>query len=59
MDIICKCSHNKKAHFTKFREPGICMFLGIDTVKPDCPCMKYTPDNLTHIEELAKEKKLI
>jgi hypothetical protein len=24
-----------------------------------CPCMNYSADNLTHIEQLAKKRKLI
>jgi hypothetical protein len=57
MDIVCRCGHLKKEHL----DDGIfsdCLATYLDQ-KQDCGCMQYVPDNLTHIEALAKERKLI
>lgn len=58
MDIICKCGHNKKVH-EHLRGNFVCLCVGPYTSINDCPCFEYVPDNLSHIENLAKEKGLI
>jgi hypothetical protein len=58
-DIICQCGHFKKEHL----DDGIfsdCLWTYEGKgFGEDCNCMKYVPDNLSHIENLARERKLI
>jgi hypothetical protein len=74
-NITCKCGHSRKDHevpgeLKRFEDA----ILGpryiqdacyVGPVRRDwhanweCHCNHYTPDNLTHIEILAKERKLI
>jgi hypothetical protein len=57
LDILCRCGHAKKEHL----DDGIfsdCL-VTYKAQKEDCGCMKYVPDNLSYIEDLAKERKLI
>lgn len=67
MDILCKCEHEKKVH-----PPSPCQ-LGTYRVCDGCfkanringvkqygtfDCLQYVPDNLTHIEVLAREREI-
>lgn len=63
MDILCKCGHHQRQHLdmngSVLRSRNICFFLGPSTSVNDCPCMDYSPDNLSYIEKLATERGLI
>jgi hypothetical protein len=58
MDIPCTCGHKQKLHGNL--EPNVigCTFrphkIGIF-----CMCLKYSPDNLSYVENLAKRKGLV
>ena len=63
-DIICKCGHSKRFH--KECGPPIgeewCEGKGLPKnvgYGNNCQCWAYKPDNLLHIETLAKKRKLI
>jgi len=61
IDIICRCGHSKNVHQRLGNEEygaTMCLAAGPDTLVQDCPCYEYTPDNLLHIEQMAKERKL-
>jgi hypothetical protein len=66
MDIPCVCGHLKKIHIKlKHRfewECEDCMDKWFHMIHPkttDFYCTKYRPDNLTYVEQLAKEKNLL
>lgn len=63
IDIVCKCGHSKKSHANINSHVvggrAACFFLGSPTSDDECPCMDYKPDNLLHIEKLAKKRKLM
>ena len=59
---ICICGHSKKDHFigtvytTHWQEIGeICGHI----YNGDCKCRNFKLDNLTYIEDLAREKGLL
>jgi hypothetical protein len=61
MDIVCRCGHPRDLHFHKNGVSGCQKRLGwgIEGTRYADDCREYHPDNLTHIEWLAKERKLI
>jgi hypothetical protein len=61
VNIICQCGHRQRVHklLPDFGNALVCMCHGKDTLVDDCYCYRYVPDNLLHIENLAKERKLI
>ena len=65
-DILCQCGHEKHFHKSvgtpiwdelcnggRIRDQKVGNYIYI------CICPKYIPDNLLHIEAIAKKKKLI
>jgi hypothetical protein len=56
IDIICKCKHKHRDHYYNKSSLYIgCWYCASSGEW----CDSYTPDNLLHIENLAKERKLI
>jgi hypothetical protein len=59
-DIVCQCGHTKNVHdYNEQYNDYMCLIKGKNTMIEDCPCFNYIPDNLLHIEMLAKKRKLI
>ena len=59
MTIICKCGHAKSLHRNlQPYYPKACLSKNEDGLY-NCICWEYRPDNLLHIERLAKKKGLI
>jgi hypothetical protein len=60
-DIVCRCGHKKKEH-KKSTSTGSIICEVMDDKNSDYyadECVDYIPDNLMHIEQLAKERKLL
>ena len=70
-DILCKCGHSKSGH-SRFGphtmqdyQSCICWLgrnRGLGLKKTNwrtCKCEQYQPDNLSHIEQVAKQKGLV
>jgi hypothetical protein len=67
-EIPCICGHLNKFHNiwpTRFGEEWCLVIINPDEPFNDlaefkqCGCLKYTPDNLSYIEQLAKQKGLV
>jgi len=58
LDIICKCGHTKKEHRMDYTSGTQGCRIYIEEFKW-CGCYNYHPDNLLHIEQLAKRKGLV
>jgi hypothetical protein len=59
-DITCKCGHRKEQHeFDHVTTQLVCTVPGSGWNNWADRCMDYNPDNLMHIETLAKEKGLV
>ena len=65
-DILCKCGHEKHFHggvgqpiWDEFCNGGRIRDRKIGNYVYVCTCLEYRPDNLSHIEKLAKKRKLI
>jgi hypothetical protein len=71
-DILCKCGHEKKHHKSvgtpiwdeycnagRRKNSNFEKSLVHGNHISICLCAKYQPDNLLHIETLAKKRKLI
>lgn len=66
-DILCKCGHEKHFHksagtpvWDEWCNGGRVPYRGMaGSYVYICMCHEYKPDNLLHIENLAKKRKLI
>lgn len=64
LDILCKCGHSFSQH-QREQDSSSCVCIvpsmgkSSDWEQWADKCMKYVPDNLTHIEQLAKQKGLV
>lgn len=61
LDILCKCGHSKSSHFNAGMRSGCSKRRGwgIGGTGWVDDCKEYQPDNLLHIEQLAKQKGLV
>lgn len=65
IDIICKCGHLESIHALKYLKSiqltsfNDCYYKMSADQMDYCDCKEYTPDNLSYIERLAKERNLI
>ena len=54
---ICTCGHDLRFH-VNHTDIGYGKYC-VGKLNPDCKCMEFILDNLTYIERIAKERKLV
>jgi hypothetical protein len=66
IDIICRCGHSHYESRVAFggkhsTRTSMCLAMVFNENDGEryCSCNKYVPDNLLHIENLAKQRNLV
>ena len=59
MDVLCKCGHTQSIHFPKLKHYKCAGYFNDGLEMLDCECKEFDQDNLSYVEQLAKQRNLI